>query len=206
MRRHLVLLAVFSALAPAAVGQAADSWIFRATRYTHDPESGQRVSQYARKQPAYVRDDPTYVQSGYRHNRSTLRGIGGSVDRRHTVETWGEGEMIRPYGEWQRPFRAGATPYGPWGNAGGPWTLPFESWDNPYGLGNLRHPPYPHWEYPMSGPYAGSQPGPHAGSQPGPYAGSHPGQYPTPHATPRQGGPHQVSPQVAPPHNSGGHP
>ena len=189
MRRHLVLLVVLSAFAP-AVGRAADSWIFRPSHYTHDPESGQRVSQYAPKQPAYVRADPTYMQSGYRHSRSTLRGIGGSVDRRHVVETWGAGEMIRPYGEWQYPYRAGATPYGPWGNAGGPWTLPFDSWSNPYGLGNLPHPPWPHAEYPMAGPYAGSYSGPQSG----------------PYVAPRQDGPRQASPRVAPQRNSGGLP
>ena len=190
MRRHLVLLMVLPALAPATVGWAADSWIFRPSHYTHDFESGQRVSQYARKQPAYVRIDPTYMQSGYRHSRSTLRGIGGSVDRRHVVETWGAGESIRPYGEWEYPFRAGATPYGPWGNSNGPWTMPFDSWVNPYGLGNLAHPPWPHWGYPTAAPYAGPNPGPHSNQHQG-YG---------------QAGPHQTGPRVAPPHHSGGHP
>jgi hypothetical protein len=187
MRRHLVLLAVLSAFAP-AVGRAADSWIFRPSHYTHDPESGRRVSQYARKDPAYVRIDPTYMQSGYRHSRSTLRGIGGSVDRRHTVETWGAGEMIRPYGEWEYPFRAGATPYGPWGNAGGPWTLPFDSWANPYGLLNQRHPPWPQWEYPTEVPYAEPDPGPYPDRQPAP-----------PH-----GGAYRTAPPAAGPRPSGG--
>jgi len=190
MRRHLASLVVLLTFVAAGVGQAADSWIFRPSHYTHDPEGGRRVSQYAPKQPAYVRTDPTYMQSGYRHSRSTLRGIGGSVDRRHVVETWGAGEMIRPYGEWQRPFRAGATPYGPWGNPGGPWTMPFDSWSNPYGLGNLQHPPWPHLEYPMAAPYAE------------PYPGGNPALSPQ---LPR-GGPYRASPRVAPPHQSGGHP
>ncbi len=190
MRRHLALLVVLLTLAPSAIGRAADSWIFRSSHYSHDPETGQRVAQYAPKQAAYRTVDPTYVQSGYRHSRSTLRGVGGSVDRRHIVETWGAGEMIRPYGEWQYPYRAGATPFGPWGSAAGPWTLPFDSWNNPYGLLNQRHGPYPQWGYPTPVPYAAPHSGPHA----------------TPHPAPHQGGPYRMTPQFSPPHQSGGHP
>lgn len=123
------------------------SWVFRPSNYTHDPISGARVNQFAPKQPALVRSDPSYFQSGYRHSRVMSRGIDGSADRLHVVETWGAGESIRPYGEWQFPYRAGATLYGPWGNSRGPWTMPFDSWVNPYGLGRLPNPP---WYY---GPY-----------------------------------------------------
>ncbi len=145
MKRHLGFAAV---LVPAVVfctAAAQASWIFRPSHYTHDPTSGRRVAQYAAKEKAYAPNDPTYSQSGYRHDRTTLRGADGSIDRRHVVETWGAGEAIRPYGEWQRPFRAGATPYGPWGNPSGPWTSPFGSWGNPYGLGKLPTPPWSPW-------------------------------------------------------------
>lgn len=142
MRRHLAFAAALAAVGLAAATPAqADSWIFRPSSYTHDPVTGERVTQYARPKTPYVRIDPTYEQSAYRHNRSTIRG-GASADRLHIVETWGEGESIRPYGEWLYPYREGATPYGPWGNPNGPWTMPFDSWHNPYGLGRL---PYPYW-------------------------------------------------------------
>jgi hypothetical protein len=144
MRPHLLLLA---ALAPAALpcsAPADPAWIFRPSSYTHDPHTGQRVTQYAPKQPAYARVDPTYQQSGYRHDQAILRGADGSADRVHIVETWGAGEAIRPYGEWEYPFRAGATPFGPWGNPAGPWTSPYGSWVNPYGLGRLPIPPWLH--------------------------------------------------------------
>ena len=120
-----------------AASAAEASWIFRPSYYSHQPATCQRVAQYSPGETPYVHVDPTYERSGYRHNRVTIRGAGGSVDRMHLVETWGAGEAIRPYGEWQRPFRAGATPYGPWGNPQGPWTSPFWSWMNPYGLGRL---------------------------------------------------------------------
>ncbi len=147
-RHHVLLLALAAVLLTTVTPVAAGDWIFRRSRYSHDPVTGKRVAQYAPKTPAYARDDPTYRESGYRHIRRSVRGADGSADRMHIVQAWGEGEMIRPYGEWQRPYRAGATPYGPWGNARGPWTTPYESWSNPYGLGQLRHPPYPHYEQP----------------------------------------------------------
>jgi len=159
MKRHLVCAVALSALAPALADRAeATSWIFRRSSFTHDPATGDRVAQFAPKTTPYVRGDETYRQSAYRHHRSTIQA-GGSADRIHIVETWGEGESIRPYGEWLRPFREGATPYGPWGNPNGPWTLPFDSWRNPYGLGRL---PYPPWPYPFYGPYRAAPPLPEA--------------------------------------------
>ncbi len=163
MRRHLVALVVLLLLLLSIQKAVAASWVFQPSQFSHNPETGERVGQYAPKRPAYVRIDPTYRQSGYRHHRQVLRGAGGSVDRRHIVETWGDGEQIRPYGEWLFPFRAGATPYGPWGNPQGPWTLPFESWVNPYGLGQLPYPPWGNWGqspyYPSPYPPGGYLPG-----------------------------------------------
>ena len=118
-------------------------WFFQPSRYTHEPASGQRVAQYTPEVTPYARDVSNFVESGYRHTRTSIRGAGGTADHTHVVQTWGQGELMRPYGEWQRPYRAGATPYGPWGNPQGPWTLPFDSWVNPYGQWN-RWPQWPH--------------------------------------------------------------
>lgn len=134
MRWPLVLV-IAAAFAP-TFAQAETSWVFRASYYSHDPASGDRVAQFAPEKPPYVRIDPTYQQSAYRHNRTSLQ-VGDNYDYLHIVETWGQGEQIRPYGEWLYPYRAGATPYGPWGNPQGPWTTPFGSWSNPYGLGRM---------------------------------------------------------------------
>ena len=171
MRQHLFAVVLLSALANSAW---AGSWMFEPSTYSHDPQTGERVEQYVAKPPVYGPSDPTYEQSAYIHKRTALRGVGGSVERRHYVETWGAGDAIRPYGEWQRPFRAGATPYGPWGNANGPWTTPFDSWNNPYGLGKLPTPPWSPWSplypgagYPGDGYPGGNYPGggypPHGG-------------------------------------------
>ncbi len=164
MKRHLSLLIASATVALALASAAESSWIFRPSKYTHSPATGERVDQYAAKKPAVVRSDPTYMQSGYRHHRITERGIGGTANRMHMVETWGAGDMIRPYGEWLFPYRAGATPYGPWGSSRGPWTMPFDSWSNPYGLGRLPYyghqlgPRYPSG-YTM--PYPLGHSGPH---------------------------------------------
>ncbi|KKK85024.1 hypothetical protein LCGC14_2777440 [marine sediment metagenome] len=155
MKRHLVLLAAMAVTSAAAVRADAD-WIFQRSTFSHDRTTGKRVDQYAAKKVSYARNDPTYLESGYRHKRTVLRGADGSVDRLHVVQTWGAGEAIRPYGEWQRPYRAGATPYGPWGNPQGPWTTPFESWSNPYGQWNrFPYSPYGYGSGSGSG-YGGS--------------------------------------------------
>jgi hypothetical protein len=135
MRLHhatFFLLIIF--VVPAA--PASDvSWVFGPGYYTHSPVTGQRVAQYEPERPSIVPTDPTYQESGYRH-----QVIEAGNDRLNLVQTWGAGTAIRPYGEWEYPFRAGATPFGPWGNPQGPWTLPFDSWRNPYGL--TRQPGY----------------------------------------------------------------
>jgi len=136
MRRHLVLVVALAATGRASLAAADSSWIFRPSYYTHDTATGERVAKFAAEKPAYVRTDPTYRESVYRQTRSGFQ-VGDAYDYMHTVQTWGQGEKIRPYGEWLYPYRAGATPFGPWGNPQGPWTTPFGSWVNPYGLGRL---------------------------------------------------------------------
>ncbi len=123
---------------------AAQSWIFQPSYYSHTPQ-GERVAQFQPEASISPPTAPNYIVSGYRHTRSTIRGA-ESYDHLHVVRTWGLGEFLRPYEEWEFPFRPGATPYGPWGNPQGPWTLPFDSWRNPFGLGRL--PGLPWWLWP----------------------------------------------------------
>lgn len=162
MKRHLAFVLTLPLLA-AAWPASAESWIFRPSTYSHNPATGERIVQYRPERPAYARVDPTYMESGYRHEHIGFVGADGSYDHTHVVQTWGAGELIRPYGEWLYPYRAGATPYGPWGNPQGPWTTPFQSWVNPYGLGKLPNPP---WGYgpspypPVYGPNGPNLPAP----------------------------------------------
>ncbi len=102
---------------------AAD-WIVAPSYYTHDPATGQRVSQYKPIPPVYVYGRADYMRSGYRHTRSSIQA-GGSADHLHIVEEWGR--PIRPYGEWRFPYRPYSVPYSLWGapyaglNFGGYW-------------------------------------------------------------------------------------
>jgi hypothetical protein len=142
MRLSLVFTAALVALTPVGVGAEGPSWIFRPACYSHSPVNGQRVAQYCPEAPALTWADDTYLESGYRHITTSIQ-VGNTSDHTHVVQTWGQGQFIRPYGEWEYPFRAGATPYGPWGNPQGPWTLPFDSWQNPYGLGQSPNSSWP---------------------------------------------------------------
>jgi hypothetical protein len=134
MRLHHAILFVLSSFVGAAAQASDASWIFHPGYYTHSPVTGQRVAQYEPERPSIVPIDPTYQESGYRHQL-----IQNGTDWLNLVQTWGAGTSIRPYGEWEYPYRAGATPFGPWGNPQGPWTLPFDSWQNPYGLNRLPY-------------------------------------------------------------------
>jgi len=96
-------------LAGGAATARAD-WIFLPSTYSHDRESGERVDQYTPPPPAYAQWDGTYQQSGFCYSHRAIQ-VGNSEDHVHIVETWGQGQNIRPYGEWERPYRPGATPY-----------------------------------------------------------------------------------------------
>lgn len=90
---------------------AAD-WITAPSYYTHDPSTAERVNQYSQVGPFYYYPRADYMQSGYRHNRSTFQ-FGGSADNLHIVEEWGR--PVRPYDEWRFPYRPYSTPYPNWG-------------------------------------------------------------------------------------------
>lgn len=109
MFRHVFALLLLLAL----VGQSsAADWITAPSYYTHSPTTGERVTQYTPVGPVYNAHRNDYVQSGYRHTRSSLQQ-GRSIDHLHIVEEWGR--PVRPYGEWRYPFRPYSVPYAAWG-------------------------------------------------------------------------------------------
>ena len=75
----LTLLPVF-----AATVQAED-WMFSTSYYSHNEETGERVTQHTPIGPFYIAPRPDYVQSGYRHRQSILQ-VGNRSDRLHIIE------------------------------------------------------------------------------------------------------------------------
>ena len=96
----------------AAGTAAAADWVTAPSYYSHNPMTGERVTQYTPVGPVYRFERPDYMQSGYRHTRSSLQ-MGRSVDHLHLVEEWGN--PVRPYGEWRYPYRPYSVPYPAWG-------------------------------------------------------------------------------------------
>ncbi len=105
--------AIFAAIVLCLHGAVAGAdWLTAPSYYTHDWSTGERVSQYCQIGPYYYLCRPDYLKSGYRQYRSTI-DLGNSSDNMHIVEQWGA--PVRPYEEWQYPFRPFSVPYGAWG-------------------------------------------------------------------------------------------
>ncbi len=110
--RNLILSGLF--VVCAALEVCATDWIAAPSYYTHDPQTGERISQFAPNPPVYLRPGrPDYVESGFRHRQSVIRDPRGSADRLHITEQWGR--PVRPYGEWRFPYRPYSVPYPLWG-------------------------------------------------------------------------------------------
>ncbi len=84
-RTPLAVVAAGLLFAHAAAGA---DWITAPSYYTHDPSTGERVTQYSPIGPFYTYARPDYLRSGYRHTRSSIQ-VGNSADNLHVVEEWG---------------------------------------------------------------------------------------------------------------------
>lgn len=122
-----ILLGFVIGAAALSTSHAAE-WITRPSYFSHNPETGERVTQYAPDERVFVEVRPDYVRSGYRHTHSRIQ-VAGSADNLHITEEWGR--PVRPYGEWQRPFRPFSVPYDLWGPQFIPWG--YGPWAHPYG-------------------------------------------------------------------------
>jgi hypothetical protein len=97
-------------------------WLTAGSYYTHNPQTKQRVHQFAAVTAVPHTPDP--FMSVYRQQRSSIT-VGGSSDHYHKVYQFGE--VVRPYGEWERPFR--------------PYSVPFSDWAYGSPFGHLANPP-----------------------------------------------------------------
>ncbi len=141
MFRTAFAFALFNAaLACAAAPAAAADWMFEQSTFSHNPQTGERVTQYARPAPAFAPNRPDYLESGYRHSTSSIVTPLGA-DHTHIVEEWGR--PVRPYGEWQFPYRPYSVPYPQWGPQFG-WGgyFPYAPYGQPYGAGPYGGGPY----------------------------------------------------------------
>lgn len=111
MNKFFAVMPAFLLLSCTALASAGD-WITAPSYYTHDPTSGERVTQYSPIGPFYTYPESSFVRSGYRNTRSSLQ-VGTSADHYHTTEKWGA--PVQPYGEWQFPYRPHSVPYDAWG-------------------------------------------------------------------------------------------
>ena len=85
----------------AACSPQADSWIFARSRYSHDPDTGARVAQYAMKPPVEALPDQRAVTSVYTRSRTVQRGADGSTSTYYRVTNFGNGRGGLD-AEWER--------------------------------------------------------------------------------------------------------
>jgi len=95
------------------------SWMFARSTFSHSPESGARLAQYARHDFVEELPDPRMVTSGYRTTRTNLRGANGSLDTYYQVQSWANGrggldaEWERFHDAWKESYLTGSYFYTP---------------------------------------------------------------------------------------------
>lgn len=110
-RPHAFAMTVACFLFPIGAANAAD-WIAAPSFYTHSPKTGERIDQFQPTPLVAAPPEDPYARGVYRHYRSSIR-LPGYVDHLHVVDR--SGFNVRPYGEWQYPYRPYSVPYGLWG-------------------------------------------------------------------------------------------
>jgi hypothetical protein len=149
------LLLIACWIGPASAGD----WVTERSYYTHDPMSGERVTQYTPIGPFYTYGQSSFTRSGYRNTRSSLQ-VGTSADNYHTTEQWGP--PVQPYGEWRFPNRPYSVPYGQWGPqlyGGVPFGLFPQAFGGGYGGGGYGGGGYPGVGFPGGGNFPPGQGG-----------------------------------------------
>lgn len=114
----------------AAPKPAGPNWIFQPGLYSHDPRTGERITQYAPLPAVEALPDTRGIASGYHRSRVNQVGTGGSVDTYYRVENWSnipgglDAEWERVNDVWQQStlsggYGSGSYGYGPYGQGYG---------------------------------------------------------------------------------------
>jgi hypothetical protein len=92
-------------------------WAFLPGRYSHDPQSGARVAQYAPKPAVAALPDSRPYASGYMRSRVNQLGPNGTVTTYYRTENWSnrpgpiDAEWERFNDVWQRSVLSGGYYY-----------------------------------------------------------------------------------------------
>ena len=76
------------AIAPSVASAHDRSWVFQQSYYSHDPVSHVRIGRQFSRGPVYTRPQGEFVNSGYRHLRSTIQLRGQTYDHLNMWESW----------------------------------------------------------------------------------------------------------------------
>lgn len=101
MYRVVFTTAIFVLSAVHAYPAGPDTWMFRPGYYTHRPDTGQRVTQYAPLPMVAPLPDTRPFASGYQRVQVSQRGPGGTTETYNRVENWGNGRGGLD-AEWER--------------------------------------------------------------------------------------------------------
>lgn len=80
---------LFVVSAPVMAGGTTPSWVFQRSYYSHEPVRAVTIDrQSSGRGPYYARPTGSYVRSGWRNNRSTIRIGGMTFDHVNMYESW----------------------------------------------------------------------------------------------------------------------
>ncbi|TWT99590.1 hypothetical protein Pla108_05330 [Botrimarina colliarenosi] len=157
----------------AADAVAEASWAFAPGAYTHDPQSGVRVVQYAEHEPVEGLPDPRQTVSRYWRTRTNVRGADGSSDTIYEVRSFGNSlggfdaqrergfdaqlqtlNALTPFRHNPYLFFGGMQGFG-YGTPGYPAATPGTPVPGPQGATPYGYAPQGAWQAPLAAPQPG---------------------------------------------------
>jgi hypothetical protein len=103
------------------------NWLFQPGIYSHNPYTGERITQFASLPAVEALPDTRAIASGYHRSRINQIGAGGTVDTYYRVENWSnipgglDAEWERVNDVWQQSTLTGGYGSGGYGYGNGPY-------------------------------------------------------------------------------------